>query len=306
MLPSAEAEHRLKEANKAAEQQHAAAVVEAYEAYIELISTMHQDVGPLVDWTLLAVAEPPLAPERMSLNEEAARSALEAHRPSGLFRKRSERKGQELTDAIPAAIAADDASHQAAMTAHAEAVQDHADSVTMADRVLSRDPAAWIEVLESLSEMSEVEALGQRLHFDVPDDGSLPTVTLAGNSDDVVPAEMYSLLKSGKLSTKQTPVSKRWELYQDHVCSAALRIGRDFFALLPADQVRVNVTDDLLNSTTGHKEQSIILSVIFARPTLDSLNMDSVDPSDSMVNFVHTMDFRRTKGFNAVEPALLS
>ena len=35
--------------------------------------------------------------------------------------------------------------------------------------------------------------------------------------------------------------------------------------------------------------------------TINSLNLETIDPSDSMQNFVHNMKFTKTKGFCVVK-----
>ncbi|MCA9957335.1 MAG: hypothetical protein KC434_21550, partial [Anaerolineales bacterium] len=50
----------------------------------------------------------------------------------------------------------------------------------------------------------------------------------------------------------------------------------------------------------GLLEETPILSVAIPRETSKGLNFDAVDPSDSMVNFVHNMKFQKTKGFQSV------
>ena len=81
------------------------------------------------------------------------------------------------------------------------------------------------------------------------------------------------------------PKTKFYELYQDHVCSCVLRVGRELVALLPVEMVLVTAMGRLLNKKTGHIEEQPILSVLMPRKTLDSLNFDLIDPSDSMDNF---------------------
>ncbi len=44
-------------------------------------------------------------------------------------------------------------------------------------------------------------------------------------------------------------------------------------------------------------EEQPILSVAIPRNTIDGLNLDTIDPSDSMGNFVQNMDFNKTTGF---------
>lgn len=90
------------------------------------------------------------------------------------------------------------------------------------------------------------------------------------------------------------------ELHQDYVCSCALRVGRELLAILPDELVIVTALDNVLNGSTGHMQEQPILSVAFSRSTVDGLNLESIDPSDAMKNFVHNMSFKKAAGFSAV------
>ena len=122
----------------------------------------------------------------------------------------------------------------------------------------------------------------------------------------MIPTEKKSLLQSGKLSVKKMPQSEFYEMYQDYVCSCILRIGNELLAILPDKLVLVHAVDNMLNSKTGHMEEQYILSIAISRQTIASLNMDLIDPSDSFENFVYIMKFKKTKGFEVVEPLLAS
>lgn len=91
------------------------------------------------------------------------------------------------------------------------------------------------------------------------------------------------------------------DILQDYVCSCAIRIARDMFAILPFNLVIVNAMDQQLNTATGQLEVVTILSVKFEKSALSSLNFNAIDCSDSMINFEHNMDFKKNKGFMAVE-----
>lgn len=54
----------------------------------------------------------------------------------------------------------------------------------------------------------------------------------------------------------------------------------------------------MLDTKTGHMKNMTILSVYIPKQTLDTLNFDNIDPSDSMKNFVHKMDFKKGKVLN--------
>ncbi|GAB5408790.1 MAG: hypothetical protein BalsKO_11550 [Balneolaceae bacterium] len=97
------------------------------------------------------------------------------------------------------------------------------------------------------------------------------------------------------------PKGEFYELYQDYVCSVILRIAGEIFSILPTSAVVITAADDLLNTSTGYIEEQAILSVAIPRKTFNQLNLQTIDPSSSLENFVHNMDFKRTKGFNTVE-----
>jgi hypothetical protein len=81
-----------------------------------------------------------------------------------------------------------------------------------------------------------------------------------------------------------------------------LRVANEIFSILPDEYVLINAKDKLLNSASGHLEDQIILSAYIPKSTLTELKMDSTDPSDSMANFIHNMLFKKTKGFEPVDP----
>ena len=110
-----------------------------------------------------------------------------------------------------------------------------------------------------------------------------------------------TLTKSNKVSIKPMPKNRFYEIYQDYVCGCSLRVARELFALLPIEMVTVNAVGSLLNKQTGHLEDTPILSVAIPRKTLDMLNFENLDPSDSLNNFVHNMDFKSGKGFGPVK-----
>ncbi|HAD25243.1 MAG TPA: hypothetical protein DCF61_05865, partial [Alphaproteobacteria bacterium] len=103
-------------------------------------------------------------------------------------------------------------------------------------------------------------------------------------------------------SETKMPAGQFNELYQDYVCSVALKIGGDLFQILPLEEVYVTCQTHMLNTKTGYKELTPILSVQFVRPTFLSLNLSQIDPSDSLGNFNHVINFKKTKGFAAITP----
>ena len=118
----------------------------------------------------------------------------------------------------------------------------------------------------------------------------------------IVPTVDHKLLASGKLSTKEMPKAKYWGFYQEHVCSAAIRVARELFHLLPVGKVFVDVGTIRLNTATGHMDNDTFLSVEFDRGRLLGLNFDRLDPSDAVQSFTHRMEFKKSTGFVPIQP----
>ena len=79
-------------------------------------------------------------------------------------------------------------------------------------------------------------------------------------------------------------------LLQDYVCGVCIRIARDMFALLPIRNVIVHT---VLDGKT-------ILSVDFDRQNLSRVKFGYIDPSDTLEQFKHNMDFDKMNGFSPV------
>jgi hypothetical protein len=167
--------------------------------------------------------------------------------------------------------------------------------------MLAKDPSAYWAALEHAGAFDEVASFKTIVQM-TQADGDVVTFACAITDDDVVPREEVKCTAAGKLTTKQMGAGRYWALYQDHVCSVAIRIAAEAFAVLPVARAIVNIGKMQTNTITGHPQMATFLAVHFFRDTLRKLNLDSVDPSDSMKNFPHRMKFKKTSGFEPVPP----
>ncbi|MBY8045365.1 hypothetical protein KW482_01290 [Vibrio fluvialis] len=297
-----EIEKKQKQYAKMQELEQAAYEVEAFENYVEIVQSMHKECGDEINWHQISVSNEPTKPTCSNMLENEATRQKEAYKPSFIDKlfKRVDSKLSALNLAIESAKQKDSNNYEASLQTWNQECEDWADSVEQAKKVLAGSPEAKIEVIKEMSPFSELDALGSSLHLSISDT-SLITVNVQIHGDDIIPSEQKSLLNSGKLSVKKMPVGKFNEIYQDYVCSSVLRVARELFAILPDEFVLINATDKLLNKATGHLEESNVLSVYVSRATLAGINMEAIDPSDCMKNFIHNMSFKKTKGFEAVE-----
>jgi hypothetical protein len=171
----------------------------------------------------------------------------------------------------------------------------------VAEGVRAGNVDACDAVLQHLGPFQRLRELGGSIRVSVQQDWCVEAWLLA-NRAAVVPAEQPTVTPGGRAGRKKIPAARRAEIYQDHVCSAALRIAREVFALLPIPVVFVHVADVRLDPATGHEDFVPVLSVAFDRETFAALNLDGVDPSSAVEGFDHAMRFKQATGFAEIVP----
>lgn len=265
--------------------------VELYENRIEVITSVHKECSEPYDWEKIKASQPPFKHGETGPNETKALERLNNYKPTWrdkLF-DRVEVKKSMLQKEVGEAKKLDLLEYQ-----------EWEKEVNLAERILQGDLAAYMEAVKELAPFEDIQELGSTLSISTTNPQYME-VTVNVHSEDVIPKEVKSLTKTGKLSIKAMPKTRFYELYQDYVCGCVLRIARELFAILPINTVYIHANGEVLNTSTGHLEEVTILSVTIPKETLERLNFDSIDCSDSMTNFVHNMKFRKTKGFDAVE-----
>lgn len=285
-----------------ADQEQAEYEVDVWNNYIDVLQSVHKECGDVVDWSTMAQADAPLQPVYFGRREEQARQSAQNYHPGFLSRllRIDRKKKRKLDEAVEVAKKNDQENFDSLYQQWQQDVTRHETQSGIAAGILNGDPRARIDAIEYFALFDELSELGSSIHFCIDELSGILQVTLYVHGEHIIPSESKSLLKNGKLSVKKIPTGKRNELLQDYICSCVLRVARELLNLLPDDRVLVTAVDELLNTATGYPEEHPILSVVITRQALDRLNMDTIDPSDSMRNFVHNMLFKKTTGFGAV------
>ena len=297
-----ELEKQQKMIAKMQETEKAAYEVQVYQNHIDLLLSVHKECGEIYDWAEIGHSEPQAKPDRLHQHEDVAKLNLSSLK-IGLSDKllgRGDTKKKQLLDAIEDAKKLDEKEYQDALTLYQNEYDEWQTATKLSTKILAGDMAAYIEAIKMVNPFSDINGLGSSFNIKA-DSKSMLNATLYVNGENVIPTEIKSLTKGGKLSIKPIPKNKSYEIYQDYVCGSALRIARELFALLPVDMIIVNAIGSLLNKQTGHLEDTPILSVAIPRKTFDVLNFENLDPSDSLNNFVHNMNFKKGNGFGQVE-----
>lgn len=296
-----------KELEKLQELERAKYELEVYENRIECLLSVHKECGEVWDWKAIKWFPSPPEPEKSYKKQRAAQAELDRFKP-GFFLKLFglvESTRDNLIYALRRAEQTEEIEYQNSLQVYTEEYRDWQAITEIAKKILAGVPEAYLEAIEETEPFEDISDLGSSFEFKVPDKSTIEA-TIKVNSEQVIPSEVKTLLKSGKLSVKKMPKGQFYEIYQDYVCSCVLRVARELFALLPIHLVIVTAVGEFLNNQTGNMEEKTILSVAIPKNTFEKINFENLDPSDSMSNFVHHMKFKKTQGFSAVERIKLS
>ncbi|AQQ52348.1 DUF4236 domain-containing protein [Planococcus lenghuensis] len=280
-----------KEIAKQEELQQARYEVQVFENQLEMIRSIHKECDDVFDWPEISRYKHPHHTKDIGEHELEAQRRLEAFTPSFMQQllKTADKEEAKLKQALTDARERD-----------TEEFKEMIRTVRLANRILQQEVEAYLQVIEELNPLDDLLEFGSGFEFIIEDPKTIEVEFLV-SSEHVVPPQVKSLTKTGKLSVKNMSKTMYFDIQQDYVCSAAIRIARDLFAILPFDTVIVHALDEILDTVTGKTGTLPILSVKFDRHTLNSLNFEAIDCSDSMANFPHNMKFKKTQGFAPVE-----
>lgn len=291
-----------KEELKRAEQAHAEHATALYQATIAMLTTVHRECGPHIDWKQVATQELPAEPSPTVSRTVLAEADLAGYHPGffarlfGTAKKRTAQL-QAAVDAARQLDARDTAEAQRQYTATCNEIRAGHE---LAQRVLKAEPAAFQDALEALDVFDELREVRAEILVEIPRP-NVVRVELVVQERQVVPVEEASVTARGKLSLKNLPKTRGNEIYQDYVCGATLRACREVFAALPVTWVIATVSTDLLDASSGHVEQRPILSVMVPRETMQQLNFQTLDPSEAMAKFLCRMKFKKGSGLSPVD-----
>jgi hypothetical protein len=280
----------------------AADAMNNWEEYIDKLSHIHIDNTAPLNWQKIASQPKPSEPSRETTHQNLAQQALDNFQPRffDFLVGGSEKRRIKLQDAVSRAQALDTEEYETAKEQYTAAVAEWEADKSLANRILKSEPNAYKEAIEEFLSLSKDEFIGTSISISFSEEfvHAKPSV----HSPDIVPSFQRKQTASGKLSETKMPIGRFNELYQDYVAGAAFKVASDFLRILPLKEVYVTCLTTMLNTQTGHQEETPILSVRFVRETMAQLDLRRIDPSDALAKFNYAMQFRKTAGFSRIEP----
>lgn len=149
---------------------------------------------------------------------------------------------------------------------------------SVSSKILVGDIDTYLQLIYEVNPLDDLLMYGSNYEF---------------GTDDAKKIEVEFNVNINALSeAKKTMSNDEYNLLlQDYVCSVCIRIARDMFALLP---IRNTIVHAVLDGET-------IVSVDFDRQNLSKIKFGYIDPSDTLGQFKHNMDFDENNGFSTVK-----
>jgi hypothetical protein len=275
--------------------------VKEWNDYVEMLKSFHKNCSETINWDEILNISKPTEPKLISKYEDLAKYELSIFKPN-IFHKLfglTKTKIDKLEKEIVKSKEKDISEFNTENTTFEQENKDWKELIEIAKGVKAKKNDSYEKAIEYFKPFDEVGQLGTNVSFNFYE--VYADIDLFVNGVEIVPDYELNQTATGKLTKKSMPKIKFNELYQDYICSCVLRVAREVFAYIPLKYVRINAMGNILNSQSGHLEKKPILSVIILPETINLMNLKTIDPSDSMNNFVHNMDFKKVLGFNEVK-----
>lgn len=149
---------------------------------------------------------------------------------------------------------------------------------SVAQDILGGDIDAYLRLIYEVNPLDDLLEYGSGFTFGT-DDPARMEVEFTVNTD---------ALLGVKATVRQAEYNA---ILQDFICSTAIRIARDMFALLPLDYTIVH----------AQLREETVLSVCFDRASMETMRFGFIDPGDTMARYPHNMNFSEATGFAPVE-----
>lgn len=294
-----ELEVQKKEFDKLKKQEQAVYEVDLFLNNVRLLVSLHEESHDEVNWNEIAQSPEPVKPVINLSGVTKKKNDLEGYVPSFIDRifRLEGVKRRKFQEALDEEIAISDKQYADELKNYESLHEQWREMTNFAHKIQSGNVDAYIEVLDRSGPLEEIENLGESIDITIEND--FIDVLLVVNGEQVIPDKIKRTIKRRPyISQKKMTKTMFYGIYQDHVCSAVIRIARELFALIPVDRVLVKVIDP---NNKGKDSGKYILSACIRREDLAEIDFLAIDPSSFILSVNHSMKFVKTRGFKQVD-----
>lgn len=171
----------------------------------------------------------------------------------------------------------------------------------LADKILDGDVEYYNQALAYCNGFDDFKDKFETIDFS-SDNTAYIQADVVININESIPEDKIYFNNSGKPTYKKMSSTEIYELAKCYVYSLVIRIAREVYAVLPVNQIIVNVRDCKENGLGDE----LILSVCFDTDQFEVIDFEKLyNPEDYIDKLVHNVNFRKTKGFAPVEALVI-
>ena len=272
-----------------------------YDQYINAIITLHKSSSEALNWEYLLAAPEPKLPSRKADNQLIAESACRSFRPSLIDKLlgQGKQKHKGLMDKAQEAKQQDDLIYNCTLKEFKTDLVDWTKIQAVSQGVKRREPISYEEAIEFFNPFFPVTALGILLNYKISGDAIV--VSMQINAKDIVPDFVPNKVPSGRTKLMNMQEADFSALFCSFLCSCALRIARETFALLPVEHLLLNVFESNIHIKEDKRGGRAILSVKFDQRQISALDFSSEDCIALLKLFPHHLSFSASTGFKEVD-----
>lgn len=270
-------------------------VSESYEKlneYINDIISLHKNCGEKVNWNTIAEMKEPFEDVEDGPRKQKAEEEYENFCPSffeKIFKFLGEKRKASLFRKIEEAKEEDKL-----------ALEEFKKIKSFGVEILRGNIDAYFQLIDEIRPFYKLINYGSKIEFGTNDKDSIE-IEFNGNSKLVVPTVIYRENENGCIVKDKMDTAEYYDVVQDYVSSATLMIAKKTMNLLPVNKVVIHAVDNVKDYDTGVNKDITILSVVFDRETLEKLNLNKIESTLALENFICNMRHQKATGFRSVE-----
>lgn len=271
---------------------HDNAAINTYSEYIDMLLSVHEECSEPLDWDSFTTEHKPKEPVFWPLWENEARFDLKRFEPSFLdiITGQARWKIRRLRKKLEEARAEDLEVHLFNQKNYKKNKDDWELIQSLRDGIKNANPSAYETAIDFFDPYAKITHLGSSLIYDIHSDHLRINVYI--DSTAIIPDYILTGTVNGDMiSTKLSP-ERFNKIYIDYICSCALLLARETFALLPVQHVYVNVMQRPLNALVNNDtENNAILSVKFNPDVVKQENKQALRCLKVLINIPGAVPF---------------
>lgn len=269
------------------------AYVRGYEKFVDDITGLHKKCSDKISWEDILNSPEPFETGEIGPKEKQAQYEFDTMQPTFFEKINKSAFDKRLEEA-----------HERIAAAKEEDFRDYEEWENerfLAGKIINGDVECFNQAIAYCNGFDDFKDHFETIDFS-SDDASYIQADVTININESIPEDKIYYNTSGKPAYKKMSATEMYDLAKNYVYSLTIRIARETYAILPVSQIVVNVRD---NKDNGMGDE-LILSVCFETDQFEVIEFEKLyNPEEYIEKLVHNVNFKKTKGFESVEPLLI-